>query len=240
MGQASISKLDFSKSGYFFIGLFVLAILGFWPSYYAKFFDGTADFTNYFHFHSITASLWIVLLIIQPILIHKGNIQLHKQLGLLSYILIPLIYTSVILLAHHRITGEESNLGVSLWITFKDLFILTIAYGIGIYYRRVHSIHARGMIGAGIVLIEPALVRFIQYALFPGQDFAPAGYLATIITVYLILIILTVISWKHQRGRWVFPIILAAYVFVHSVLIFEIRIEIWEHFVKWFANLPLT
>lgn len=240
MSQLSKFTLDFSKSGYFFIALFILAILGFWPSYFAKFFDGTADFTSYFHFHSITASLWIVLLIVQPILIQKGNTQWHKRLGRFSYILIPLIYISVILLAHHRITGEESNLGISIWITFKDLFILAIAYGIAIYYRQVPAIHARGMIGAGIVLIEPALVRFIQYAFFPGPDFAPAGYLATILTVYLILILLSVFSWRHRRGRWVFPIILAAYIFVHSVIIFQIRIGIWESFVEWFASLPLT
>jgi hypothetical protein len=40
-------KLRFDLSGYYFIGLIVLVILGFWPFYFAKFFNGTADFTFY-------------------------------------------------------------------------------------------------------------------------------------------------------------------------------------------------
>ena len=57
-------KLDFGKSGYYFIGLFVLVLLGFWPSYFSKFIDGTADFNFYFHFHAVIATLWLILLIV--------------------------------------------------------------------------------------------------------------------------------------------------------------------------------
>lgn len=233
-------QLSFEKSGFYFIGLFVLVILGFWPSYFSKFFDGTADFNFYFHFHVVIATLWLILLIVQPILIRKKKIRLHRTLGKFSYVLVPLIFISVMLLAHHRITGNEEDLGLILWIPFKDLLILGVAYFIAIRYRKSLQIHARGMIAAGVVLIEPALVRFILYTFFPESGFAPEGYLATIIIIYLLFIGLIIAESKQKSGRWVFPLIFGLYIFVHSVIIFQIQIAPWQSFSRWFASLPLT
>ncbi len=232
--------LLFEKSGYYFIALFALAIAGFWPSYFFKFFDGTADFTFYFHFHAVLAVLWIFMLIAQPLLIRGKQFALHRTIGKLSYVLVPLIFISIILLAHSRITGEEENLGLSLWVPFKDLLIFAVGYGIAIRYRHRMLIHARGMIVAGIVLIEPALVRLILYVFFPDAGFAPGGYMATLIILYALLIGLIVAERKQKRGRWVFPLALGLYLFVHSVIIFEISIPPWQAFSEWFAALSLT
>ena len=127
-------RFNYETTGYFFIGLFLLAILGFWPSYFAKFFNGTADFSFYFHFHAAIAVLWILLLIIQPILIHRKQNHLHRLLGKLSYLIVPLIFLSVILLAHSTITGEERNLGLSIWVTFKCALFLKYR----ITFRKIH------------------------------------------------------------------------------------------------------
>lgn len=67
------SKIRFDKSGYYFIGLVGLALLGFWPSYFSKFFIGTEKYSVYFHFHATMISIWIFALIAQPILIRKRN-----------------------------------------------------------------------------------------------------------------------------------------------------------------------
>ena len=180
-------KQKFENAGYYFVLLFGIAIAGFWPSYFSHFFDGTADFNFYFHFHVTLAVLWIFFLIIQPILIRKKKFSLHRLIGKISYILVPLIVVSILLLAHNRISENTQNLAIDLWIPFKDLFIFIIGYGIAIKYRRQIEIHARGMIIAGIVLIEPALLRFIQNVIIPGPDFVPVGYLATILVIYILL-----------------------------------------------------
>lgn len=232
--------LPFENSGLYFIVLFALALIGFWPSYFSKFFDGTGDFSFYFHFHAIFAVLWIFMLIVQPILIRKKKFALHQKIGKLSYILVPFVFISIILLAHSTLKGPKENLGLELWIPAKDLLIFAIGYGIAIKYRSQMAIHARGMIVAGIVLIEPALVRLILFSFFPDEGFAPAGYLITIGLVYLLLIGLIIAEHKQKTGRWVFPLALALYVFVHSVLVFQIRIPPWQAFAEWFAILPLT
>lgn len=233
-------NLPFNNSGYYFIALFALVIAGFWPSYFAKFFNGTADFTSYLHFHAALALLWVFMLIAQPLLIRKKEFVLHRKIGKLSYVLVPLIFISIILLAHSTLRGPIENVGLELWVPFKDLLIFAVGYGIAIKYRHTMAIHARGMIVAGIVLIEPALVRLILYVFFPDEGFAPSGYLTTIVLLYTLLISLIVIERKQKIGRWVFPLTLGLYIFVHSVLVFQIRIPGWQTFAEWFKTLPLT
>lgn len=235
----SRKPFTYVNSTNYFVGLFLLAIVGFWPSYFSKFFDGTADFTFYMHFHAVLAVLWIFFLIAQPLLIKKKHFALHRSIGKISYILVPLIYISVLLLAHSRITGEEENLGLSLWVPFKDLIIFTFGYGVAIRYRKIMPLHARGMIVAGIVLIEPAMVRAIINLFFDG-NFVPPAYLVSIGLLYSLLIILIIAERKEKRGRWIFPVTLGLYIFVHSVRLLQYSVPGWEAFAKWFASLPLT
>ena len=229
-------KLRFDISGYYFIGLFALVILGFWPSYFAKFFNGTADFNFYFHFHAAMVTLWIAMLITQPILIRKKKLVLHRLIGKLSYALFPLIFLSVVLLVHSRHNIDEPDLDIRLFVPFKDLIILGTAYFIAIKYRNDIHLHARGMVATGIVFIEPALVRFIMNTFGPGLT----AYLFTIAIIYALLIALMIAERHQKRGRWVFPLILILYMLVHSVIIFNIHIIFWEAFCKWFIVLPLT
>jgi len=227
------------KSGLYFVGLLALAIAGFWPSYFVKFFDGTGDFTFYFHFHAVTALVWIFLLITQPILIAKRKHNLHRSLGRLSFMIIPLLYISIILLAHHQIDPDDTRIGISLWIPFKDLLILGVGYFIAMKYRKNPAIHARGMILTGMVMIEPALVRLLGKSL-DGTSLASINYPITIGLVYLLFFTLIFSERRQRIGRWVFPLGLLLYLFVHGVIIFRIKISAWEAFARWFATLPLT
>jgi len=241
--KAITSKIRFDKSGYYFIGLVGLVLLGFWPSYFAKLFNGSEKYSFYFHFHATMMSLWILALIVQPILIRKKKLSVHKFIGKLTYVLMPLLFISVILLTHYRIqdhvliVNNQKLYGPHLIIPFKDLLILGTAYIIAIVYRHDINIHARAMIATGIVFIEPALIRLIRHSLISDASLA---YFCNIGLVYSLLIGLMILERKQKKGRWVFPLILGLYIFVHSLLIFQIRIGIWETFAKWFAGLPLT
>jgi hypothetical protein len=237
---ASTSKIRFDYSGYYFIGLVIIVLLGFWPSYFSGFINGTNKFSFYFHFHAFMMSTWIAMLIIQPILIRKKKLSVHKIIGKLSYIIMPLLFVSVLLLVHSRIKGSERNdLGLSIFVPFKDLLILGTVYIIAIRYRHNLQIHARAMIATGIVFIEPALARFMSHSVFKGND-GPWAYFSTIGIIYGLLIILMIVERKQKNARWVFPLVLSMYIIVHSVLIFNIEIPFLNSFAKWFASLPLT
>jgi len=232
----TVGKLRFDLSGYYFIGLIGLVILGFWPTYFVKFFNGTANFKFYFHFHAIMVSLWLLMLIVQPILIRKKKLPLHRMIGKISYVLFPLVLLSVILLAHSRHAVGEKDLGIAILVSFKDLIVLGVAYFIAIRYRHTIDLHARGMVATGIVFIEPALSRFLYNAVTQTIY----SYLLTIGLVYAILITLIILERKQKKGRWVFPLILGLYIIMHAILLLNVHIAPWEAFATWFEKLPIT
>ena len=233
------SKIRFDAAGYYLVGVLLLVFLGFWPSYFSRFFNGTLDYSGYFHFHAVIVLLWMAVLITQPILIRNKKFAIHRVIGKSTYLLFPLIIVSVVLLTHSLIPIYEGDLAKVLFVPFKDLFTLSIAYGIAIYFRHNIEIHARGMIATGIIFIEPALARF-SFRIFGNGSFDSMAYILTVCFMYVVLIILIVVERKRKSGRWVFPLILGLLILVHSIRIFSIRLGFWESFVDWFASLPLT
>ena len=233
-----IKPLNFHNSGYYAIGLVVLTGLGFWQSFFSKYVDGTADFNAYFHFHGAMATIWILMLIIQPILIRKKKLELHKAIGKLSYLFLPLFFISVLLLKHHRLGGKVyEGLGADLWLQTKDIVIIGIMYFIAIKYKRNMQIHARAMIATGIVFIEPTLGRFLIGVVFPDSMI---GFFATIGLMYLFLISLMVLERKQTSGRWIFPLEMGLYMMFHGMLLARISFPWWDSATAWFVKLQLT
>ena len=228
---------EFKNLEYYAFGLLVVALAGFWRTYFSKFFDGSAAFSQYFHFHAVTALLWVLCLIAQPLLIRLRRRDWHRIIGKFSYGLVPLIFISVMLLAHHRNSPNAQNVAQRLWIPFKDLFVFSFGYGVAIFFRRSTPIHARGMIVAGLSLIEPAMVRVFYFVIGIGR---PLGYYLGITPIYIILITLIVLERKAVAGRWVFPCALGLFLFVHTVKILGLVLPGWGAFAHWFMSLPLT
>jgi len=232
----SAPKIRFELWGYYFLGLVLLIILGFWPSYFSKFLTGTNDYKFYFHFHAAMMILWLATLVIQPILIRKKRLKLHRLIGKITYFLFPLVIISIVLLAHSRHTLNEKDLGINLFVPFKDIIIMGTAYFIAIRYRHNIDLHARGMVATGIVFIEPALSRLASNILGPDLT----AFLITIGIIYALLIGLILRERRQKRGRWLFPLILGLYIVVHAIIIFDIHIAPWEAFARWFETLPIT
>src|SRR3954471_4613656 len=111
------SKINFNKADYYFIGFVAIVILGFWNRYFFQLITGTSNNANYFHFHGIMALLWIAMLIVQPILIRKKKLELHRLIGKLSFIVMPLLIISLLMVTHYigNLTNSE--------LTFIDVTI---------------------------------------------------------------------------------------------------------------------
>ena len=58
--KPQIKKIRFDNSGYYLMILVLLVLLGFWPTYFSKYIDGTANFNMYFHFHGLMISLYLI------------------------------------------------------------------------------------------------------------------------------------------------------------------------------------
>jgi len=229
--------MKFQNTGYYYLAFLVLAFVGFWPSYFSKFFDGTADFNQYFQFHVVTAILWVGMLVIQPILIRGRRFALHRTIGKFSYFLVPILFISVLLLANNRISPELEPVGPEFWIPFKDLLIFSFGFGVAIWYRHSMTIHARGMIVAGLALFEPVMVR-VMYNVLGLQGTYP--YILGISLGYVVLMVLIFLERNEKQGRWVFPVAFFVFLFVHIIRITGFNPDFWERFSHWFVSLPLT
>lgn len=222
----------YAQSAYALGGLLLLALLGFWSSYFSRLFE--TSFNAYFHFHAITAMLWLSTLIVQPILIQKKQWQLHRRIGRVAHFVLGLFIVSAILLTHFQQSIDFHYIGVL--IPFRDLTMISLAYFIAMKYRNIVGIHARGMIATGIAFIEPALVRALGF-MFPAMSYS---YYWTIGLIYFTLVVLIITGRKHHRGQWLFPLILGLNMVFHAIIVFQVPVPWFEQFAAWFVSLPLT
>ena len=132
--RRSARHIDFARSGPYFAAFLALAMAAFWPTYLSL---GPASSSFYTHFHAVTATAWMVLLIVQPLAIRTRRLKWHRILGRMSYVLAPLVLVSMVLLAHSRLrlaTAESYALQtyvlylqVSLALVFALAYTLWIA-----------------------------------------------------------------------------------------------------------------
>jgi hypothetical protein len=227
----------FHKSAYYFIGLLVLAVAGFWKSYFSKLFG---DIDNYIHFHAVTMLLWVFMLISQAFLIKYKQFSLHKSIGKFSYALVPALTISLVLLAHSQITIHDYGISYNrLYILFLQLSLLVIfliAYALAIVNRKSAYHHARYMICTSLTLIDPAVARLPL-----GIPPLPFSYqILTFALTDIILLLLIYIERRQNKAREVFPMMLIIFI---SVQVFNLTLTesaIWDRFALWFAELPLT
>lgn len=81
--------------------LIVLTQIGF-SKRYIQFFPKFDGFTAAQHFHGMMMMGWLLMLLVQPILILKGQANLHRRVGTLSYVLAPLVLLSMYLVIQSR------------------------------------------------------------------------------------------------------------------------------------------
>ncbi len=81
-----------------FIFLVLIAVQwGFYQSYTSHF-PQFKNATPLIHVHGALLMTWMLLLIVQPLLIHYGKAPLHRTIGKVSWLLGPLIIISLFLL----------------------------------------------------------------------------------------------------------------------------------------------
>ena len=236
----------FRRSGYYFIFLLFLAGIGFWESYFSKFFGGIdsvphfTEINSYIHFHAATMLLWISMLITQAFLIRFNKRSLHKFIGKFSYPLFPVLVVSLILLAHSQVSIYDYGISYGrLYVLFLQLSLMVIfiiAYGLAIINRHNQARHARYMISSALTMVDPAVAR-IPLDL-PAMPFS--YQVLTFSLIDLILIVLIILERNQKQGREVFPIMLGIFVVFQALNLFGTRSIIWDDFALWFAKLPLT
>lgn len=168
-----LNRSLYQKSVFWFVFFFACALLAFWSSYYSIL---GQPMSFYVHFHGILMTVWCLMLISQAFLIRAKKYRVDTLLGKASYLVFPIVVLSTIQLIHATIRQDpQVNFGTyySMALMLNATLVLSIIYGLGMYYHKDRFTHARYMVCTIFPLFTPITDRII-FKFVPGIiDFAP-------------------------------------------------------------------
>lgn len=231
-----MEKALHNRIGYAFVALLLICILGFYPTYISKF-PEMVGFTSAHHFHGLMALLWILLLIVQPFLIRAKKYELHRQVGKLGYVIMPLLIISLFFVAkatylrNIKIMPEADALAI-LPNGTVEIFDFAILFILAMYYRKKTAYHLRFMASTGLMMVGPGLGRFL---------ISTFGLPFPIVLIFIILsttgIALAWMIFDIRSKKSAFP--MGTFVFL-GLTAFLVNANShsawWQSFAKWWVN----
>ena len=207
----------YKNSHYLFIAVLLMAIAGFWKTYFGKIptFDGVSGLM---HFHAVMVLAWLGILIAQPILILNKKVEMHRLVGKISYIVVPILLLSIILLM--RLSFIKNTLPANPDIDLRlvgvaDLTFFVPCYLLAIFFGKNTKYHARFMVLTVLPFINPALGRLN----LPGP-------------VLAIAIMLGLLIYEAFNKKVFLPYLigLPAYISIYVFYLFIINADQWRAF----------
>lgn len=172
------------KRGSFFsrtaILITVLVLLSFPITYFIPLATGSKSFTLLRHLHGLAFFSWIGLYLFQTLLVRKGNLRLHRELGIagvaLAGTILPLgLWQTVTSAGERQAQGLAQPFEFSIY-NLVDILVFSVAFGWAIFEatRRIEW-HRRLMFVAALNLFGPAFSRivFLVPLPYPWLDMAP-------------------------------------------------------------------
>ncbi|AXE16515.1 hypothetical protein DR864_01620 [Runella rosea] len=216
---------------YYFAVFTVLVIYCFYQSYFGEFpdFEGVVSpignvpitITSVTHFHVFMIMAWLLMLIVQPILILKKQLNWHRLLGKISYGLVALMILSFILIVRQEQLREKS---LPVFASnLLDPIVFIVMYGLAIYYRKKPAYHARFMVMTIIGFIGPAFARIQGPALE---------------TVFALFALFLILEWRTRKiykpylislGYYVTHLGIVAYLFFGNQALLD---SLWHFFFE--------
>lgn len=156
------------KHAHYFVGAVLLVIFGgFWASYFSVV-NGPMPLA--FHVHAVTSMVWLMLLIAQHISIHRRANAFHKQMGLASFVLFPLLmlgFVMIINVTADRFVAQESEFIAYAGPKFGGALAIALVAYCTLFYlalknRRKVKLHAGYMLATPMILFESPFGRLMD------------------------------------------------------------------------------
>lgn len=222
------------RAVFFFVALLLLTLPAFWPTYFAP---PKPVAETRVHAHGLLMFAWMALLIAQAWLIRVGRRPLHRAIGRMSFVLVPLIVLSTLWLLHLRLRQKiDAEMLYFLYVILSLTAVFTFAYVMAMVNRALPAVHARYMICTALALVDPIVGRIV-FA-FAGIE-PPGMQLVTYALVDAILIGLAYADWRSGSGIRVFPFMLGVFVAAQIPTFFISRLSWWPQFAQALGALPL-
>ena len=222
-------------SGAWMWGLALLVLVGFWRTYFSRL--ELADAVT--HLHAGLMLVWVAMLLVQPWLIRTRRMALHRQVGQLSYVVMPGVLLTALWLSQLRMAAAPPQMfglqSTLLYLGTAASLMLALFWGLAVRHRRDPALHARYMVTTALVMIDPAMARLMLAVLPEGARFNPSwgGYALT----FAVLALLMWFERATPRGRGVFRFVTLVFI-VNFVLMHLVPgTQEWQAFARWWGGL---
>jgi hypothetical protein len=198
----------------FFALLAAGALVGFWKPYLASL---TAAMPLLVHLHAALMAAWCALLIMQPLLMRRGQRGWHRALGRSAWVLAPAIVGSSLWLAV-LVTRPAAGAAIEpfryalFFVQVATAVVFAVCAAMALLHRRDAPLHARWMVASGITFIDPVFARVFGHLGPPWPVLVDYG--SVLLTAVVLAIVM--LAERHARhGRHVLPQLLAMLVALH-------------------------
>lgn len=181
----------------------VISVVGFWPTYIAPSVEGTyASVSTSMPLHVVFATLWLLLILAQPVLIWQKEVRLHRQVGVLGALVAAgVVVTGVIVqtevMGSYAARDDVANAVHAPFFRLVTMLIFALGVGAALVLRRHPEWHGRLMMFATFCLLEAPMQRVGTNLLGLGDRsglFAAAGHM---------LLVALFVAWdRRAAGRF--------------------------------------
>jgi hypothetical protein len=138
-----------------------LGAIGFHASYF-RHFPAFAGIGWQVHFHLLTVLAWLGMLVGQGWLAATKRLALHRKLGRLSLLLVPLVLVGFGLVTSYGQLRHKNP--ALLGAAFLDGALFSTLYALAIVHRRSPALHSRYMMLTPLSFLNPTLGRAVSPA----------------------------------------------------------------------------
>ncbi len=200
------------------IGLAAFIIIGFAQFALRGFVDPVAA-PLWVHVHGVLMLGWLALLVVQPTLVARQNLALHRRLGwtgaALAIVITALgVFTGMASLVLGRFPPFFSP-PYFLALTAIESLVFGLMVWAAVRRRNRTDWHRRLMIGATIVILEPALGRLLPMPLMIGWSDLPIGLIQLGVVGIIALYDRRTLGAVHPATKAIAAIVIAVRVAIY-------------------------
>jgi hypothetical protein len=176
----------------------LIAISGFWPTYFGPLLGGTLQTLPMIHVHAAVFVGWMLLVGLQAYLAASGRLRLHRKIGEYGMywglvVIVVGVVTSFTMFDHRIDLGQAAEAQRRLFVPLTDMVVFAPFFAAAWIWKDKPELHKRLIIIASTILLIAAVHR-IQ---FLGPRPRPP---AVILAVWLAPIYLAMIfDWIRER-----------------------------------------
>jgi hypothetical protein len=206
----------YRRAHWWFLLAFLVVLGGFGPTFYARLGETSLPYLV----HGGSATLWMVMLITQSVLISRGHRAWHRRIGWSSLVIFPVMLLSALYMIRLMVLRAEAYGSLTYVLAMIDIptvFVLGVFYALAIAYCGRVELHSRYLAATVILLLPPALGRFLVFWV-PGIEGLPAALNPTMVIVELVALVLILHDRRVGKVHPPYPITLVVLVLIHAMM----------------------